>query len=122
MTAPTPMIQSPVSEEEGEDDDAASGNSTNNNNSNDNDREAAVEKFDDEAAVEKFDDEAMEKSGKEAVEADKGDSDDSSKNNGEIEVILKREHFVERRSSSDSDSEFSLGPRPALDKPTPTGD
>ena len=113
VTAPTPMIQSPVSEEEGEDDDAASGNSSNNNNTNGNDREAAVEKFDDEA---------MEKSGKEAVEADKGDSDDSSKNNGEIEVILKREHFVERRSSSDSDSEFSLGPRPALDKPTPTGD
>jgi len=101
VTAPTPMIQSPVSEEESDD-----------------------PQFGHHDAVEKFDDEEMEKSGKEQVppEPEKPDSDDSSRNNGEVEVILKREHFVERRSSSsESDSEFSLGPRAAIEKPTPAG-
>lgn len=101
VTAPTPMIQSPVSEEESDD-----------------------QHFGQDEAIEKFDEEEMEKSGKEQLpdEPEKPESDDSSQNNGEVEIILKREHFVERKSSSeDSDSEFSLGPRAAIDKPTPAG-
>ena len=112
VTAPTPMIQSPVSEEESDD-----------------------QPFGGHEAVEKFDDEEMEKEQvtpqpqqqePEPV-SDNPESDESSRNNnnddGEVEVILKREHFVERRSSSsESDSDFSLGPRAAaIDKPIPAG-
>ena len=108
VTAPTPMVQSPVSEEE--DENQSFGR--------------------DDEAVEKGEQEEMEKSTKsEKIEEEKVSEDElvpeKSTNNGEVDLnevdlILKREHFVERRSSS-SDSEFSLGPRAAVALPTPAG-
>ena len=123
VTAPTPMVQSPVSEEE--EDNQSFGREEENNQSFGREEEA----------VEKGEQEEMEKSTKETIEIDKIEDEKSSEeelapekstNNGEIDLndvdlILKREHFVERRSSSSSDSEFSLGPRAAVKLPTPAG-
>jgi hypothetical protein len=123
VTAPTPMVQSPVSEEE--EDNQSFGREEENNQSFGREEEA----------VEKGEQEEMEKSTKETIEIVKIEDEKSSEeelapekstNNGEIDLndvdlILKREHFVERRSSSSSDSEFSLGPRAAVKLPTPAG-
>jgi len=96
------MIQSPVSEE---DEDQPFGGSE---------------------AVEKGDQEEMEKSGKNLDDSE--EEEEVVKSNGETpitaaldeDLILKREHFVERRSSSESSSEFSLGPRSATtEQPAP---
>ena len=107
VTAPTPMVQSPVSEE---DEDQPFGGSE---------------------AVEKGDQEEMEKSSKDIVDSSEEEEEEEKvvvKSNGETpkttaedeDLILKREHFVERRSSSESSSEFSLGPRSATtEQPAP---
>jgi hypothetical protein len=96
------MIQSPVSEE---DEDQPFGGSE---------------------AVEKGDQEEMEKSGKNLDDSE--EEEEVVKSNGKTpitaaldeDLILKREHFVERRSSSESSSEFSLGPRSATtEQPAP---